>query len=111
MDFSFFVSASSASSFPEGRKGPLLPIAAANDSSGVPCAAWLSRGRSGAHSDAVRACPDPLFGGPYMHHRISQAEGLHELPSPGRGNLRKAHGEKGLKDDRVQKGAGLEHGV
>ncbi len=40
----------------EGRKGPLLLTAAAwASSSGVLRAAWLSRGRSWAHSGAVRA--------------------------------------------------------
>ena len=59
-----------------GKKGPLLPTAAACVSSfGVPRAARLSSGRSWAHSGAVRACPDPLFGGPYMQHRISWADG------------------------------------
>ena len=67
---------------------PLLPVAAAYvSSSGVPHAACLSRGKSRAHSSAVRACPDPLFGGPYMQHRISWADGPHELHSPGRENL------------------------
>ncbi|MGV8174631.1 MAG: hypothetical protein ACP5OU_02905 [Methanothrix sp.] len=58
---------------------PLLP--------GCPRAAGLSRGRSWAHSGAVRACPDPLFGEPYMQHRIFQADRLHELHSQGREDL------------------------
>jgi len=46
---------------------PLLPACCA-----LPA---LARERSWAHSGAVRACPDPLFGGPYMQHRISWADG------------------------------------
>ena len=60
----------------EGRNGPLLqlllPMLLLLECLAIPV---FRAGGGWAHSDAVRSCPDPLFGGPYMQHRIISGKG------------------------------------